>query len=188
MEFSRQECESGLLFPSPGDLTNPGIESGSPGLQADSLPSEPPGNPKSYIYHLGLHLWVHSRSLQSCPTFHNHMYCSLPGSSVHGILQAKILAWVAMPSSRGSSQPRGWTYGFWAPVLQANSLLLSHWGRPSTWITIIFPCNAFNCSHTCKSQILELWTWTTLQPFSLSSSSGVPSDNWRVIVHLTSPC
>ena len=35
--------------------------------------------------------------------------CSLPGSSVHGILQARILEWVAVPSSRGSSQPRDWT-------------------------------------------------------------------------------
>ena len=40
MGFSRQECWSGLPFPSPGDLPNPGIESGSPALQADSLPSE----------------------------------------------------------------------------------------------------------------------------------------------------
>ena len=43
MEFSRQEYWSGLLFPSPGDLPDPGIESGSLALQADSLPSEPPG-------------------------------------------------------------------------------------------------------------------------------------------------
>ena len=34
---------------------------------------------------------------------------SLPGSSLHGILQARVLKWVAMPSSRGSFQPRGWT-------------------------------------------------------------------------------
>ena len=47
MEFSRQEYWSGLPFPSPGDLPNPGIEPGSPALQADALPlqSEPPGNP-----------------------------------------------------------------------------------------------------------------------------------------------
>ena len=44
MEFSRQEYWSGLLFPSPGDLPDPGIEPGSPALQADSLPSEPPGS------------------------------------------------------------------------------------------------------------------------------------------------
>ena len=40
MGFSRQEYWSGLPFPSPGDLSNPGIEPGSPALQADSLPTE----------------------------------------------------------------------------------------------------------------------------------------------------
>ena len=44
MGFSRQEYWSGLLFPSPGDLPDPGIEPGSPTLQADSLLSEPPGS------------------------------------------------------------------------------------------------------------------------------------------------
>ena len=43
MEFSRQEYWSRQPFPSPADLPNPGIEAGSPALQADSLPSEPPG-------------------------------------------------------------------------------------------------------------------------------------------------
>ena len=45
MGFSRQEYWSGLPFPSPGDLPNPGIEPGSPALQADALSSEPPGSP-----------------------------------------------------------------------------------------------------------------------------------------------
>ena len=49
---------------------------------------------------------VHVQSLQSCLTHCSPMDCSLPGSSVHGILQTRILEWVAMPSSRGSSQPR----------------------------------------------------------------------------------
>ena len=43
MGFTRQEYWSGLPFPSPGDLPNPGIELWSPSLQADALPSEPPG-------------------------------------------------------------------------------------------------------------------------------------------------
>ena len=47
--------------------------------------------------------------LQSCPTLCDPMDCSPPGSSVHGILQARILDWVAMPSSRGSSPPRNRT-------------------------------------------------------------------------------
>ena len=42
MEFSRQEYWSGLPFPSPGDLPDPGIEPKSPALRADALPSEPP--------------------------------------------------------------------------------------------------------------------------------------------------
>ena len=46
MEFSRQEYWSGVPFPSPGDLSNPGIKPGSSALQADSLLSEPPGKPK----------------------------------------------------------------------------------------------------------------------------------------------
>ena len=49
MEFSRQEYWSDLPFPSPGDLLNSEIEHRSPSLQADSLQSEPPGKPLSYI-------------------------------------------------------------------------------------------------------------------------------------------
>ena len=47
MEFSRQEYWSGLPFPSPGDLSEPGIEPGASALQADALPSERPGKPYS---------------------------------------------------------------------------------------------------------------------------------------------
>ena len=43
MGFSRQECWSGVPFPFPRDLPDPGIEPGSPALQADALASEPPG-------------------------------------------------------------------------------------------------------------------------------------------------
>ena len=51
-----------------------------------------------------------AKSLQSCPNICNPMDCSPPGSSVLGILQARIQEWFAMPSSRVSSQPR---YGTW---------------------------------------------------------------------------
>ena len=52
---------------------------------------------------------MHAKSLQSCPTLCDPMDCSPPGSSVHGSLQARILEWVAMPFSSGSSWPRDWT-------------------------------------------------------------------------------
>ena len=64
MEFSRQEYWSGLSFPSPGDLPDPGIEPGSPTLQADNLWSEPPGKPLLVTYFifssvcLGLPWWL----------------------------------------------------------------------------------------------------------------------------------
>ena len=54
-----------------------------------------------------------AKPLQSCPTLCNSMDCSPPGSSVHGILQARVLEWVAMPSSRESSQPRDRTRVSW---------------------------------------------------------------------------
>ena len=50
-----------------------------------------------------------SEVAQSCPTLCNPVDCSPPGSSVHGILQARILEWVAISFSRGSSRPRDWT-------------------------------------------------------------------------------
>ena len=55
MGFSRQECWSGVPFLSPGDLSNPGIKPWHPALQADTLPSEPPGKNSSI---LGLPLWL----------------------------------------------------------------------------------------------------------------------------------
>ena len=58
MGFSRQEHWSGLPFPSPGDLTDPGIKPGSPTLQADSLSTEPlgkpPGSPYNKVFNLGV--------------------------------------------------------------------------------------------------------------------------------------
>ena len=58
---------------------------------------------------LFFHLGVPAKSLQSCPTLWDSMDCSPPGYSVHRILQARILEWVSMPSSRGSSKPRDQT-------------------------------------------------------------------------------
>ena len=55
------------------------------------------------------HLCVCAKSIQSCLTLGNPTDCSPPGSSVWGILQARILVWVAMPSSRESSRPRDQT-------------------------------------------------------------------------------
>ena len=65
-----------------------------------------------------------AKSLQSCPTLCDPMDCSPPGFSVHGILQAPILAWVAIPFFRGSSQ--GWKLLF--PALTSGFFTTS-----ATW-------------------------------------------------------
>ena len=65
---------------------------------------------------------------QSCLTLCIPMDCSPPGSSVHRILQARTLAWVAMLSSRGSSQPRDKTQSL---TLKADSLLAEPPGQIS---------------------------------------------------------
>ena len=58
MGFLRQEYWSGLPFPSPGDLPDPAIEPRSPALQAEALPSEPPGKPYN--------CWVDVKSIEEC--------------------------------------------------------------------------------------------------------------------------
>ena len=58
-----------------------------------------------------------AKSLQSCLTLCHPMDCSLPGSSVHGILQTKIPEWVATSSSRSSSQPRNRTHFFYVSCI-----------------------------------------------------------------------
>ena len=75
---------------------------------------------------------MHTKSLQSCPTLCDSMDCSPPGSSIHGILQARIPEWVAIPSSRGSSRSKDWihvSYALWCLSLLPGdtSLPCAYW-------------------------------------------------------------
>ena len=106
MRFSRQEYWSGLPFPAPGELPDPGIEPGSPALQVDSSPTELTGEPYRVI---GKLLNTDCKVAQTCLTLRDPMDCSPPGSSFHGIFQARILEWVAISLFRGSSWSRTWT-------------------------------------------------------------------------------
>ena len=84
MVFPRQEYWSGLPFPSPGDFPDPGVEPVSAALASVFFTTQPL-----------------VKVIQSCMTLWDPMEYT-----VHGILQARILEWVAFPFSRGSSQPR----------------------------------------------------------------------------------
>ena len=86
---------------------------------------------KKNVLHSEWYIAAAVKSPQSCPTLCNPIDSSPPGSPVPGILQATILEWVAIPFSRGSSWPRGWT---WVSCT-ADRLSLSHQGTP--WWCIV---------------------------------------------------
>ena len=70
-----------------------------------------------------MRICMHAKSLQSCLTLYDPMDCTPPGSSVHEILQARILEWVAVPSSRRSPNPG----------VEPLCLCLLHWQTYSSW-------------------------------------------------------
>ena len=102
----------------PTQRSNPDLQNGR---QILYQLSHPPGK-----YTL-LNFFI-SEVAQSCPTLCDPVGCSLPGFSIHGIFQARILEWITMSFSRGSSWPRDWTQ---VSALQADSTVWAtrefHW-------------------------------------------------------------
>ena len=87
--------------------------------------------------------------LVTSPALCDPMDCSLPGSSVHGILQARILEWVAIPFFMGSSQPR-------SPALQADTLPSELPGEP-------LPERRVDDRTVCSSEASDCdWVWDPL--------------------------
>ena len=81
-----------------------------------------------YPFHIEKNsMWMLSH-VQLC----NPMDCGPPGCSVHGILLARILEWVAMPFSRGSSWPRDWTWVSCSSCIADRFFTMSHWGSPKS--------------------------------------------------------
>ena len=92
--------------------------------------------------------------IQWCPTLWDPMDCSPPGSSVHGILQASILEWVAIPSSR-DSQPRDWTQishiagGFFTLWATREALIIYILQQLFHFIVVRFSSVTQSCSTLC---------------------------------------
>ena len=95
---------------------------------------------------------------QLCPTFCDPMDCSLPGFSVHGISQARILEWVAISFSRGSSWPRDWTCMSW--VLSLGRWILYHCATWESWFNIhqVKGEMATHCENS-NPAIRNKWKW-----------------------------
>ena len=87
-----------------------------------------PASSKAARFHLFFFLCTLAKLLQSCQTLCDPMDSSWPGSSVHGILQARILEWVAIPSSKGSFWPRNRTHISYISCIAGG--FFTHW---TTW-------------------------------------------------------
>ena len=86
--------------------------------------------------------------LQLCPTLCDPLFCSLPGSSVHGILQARILEWVVVPSSRVVTNPGIKPKSLMSPALAGGFLTTSTtWeAQPILYIYIYILCSVVSDS------------------------------------------
>ena len=100
---------------------------------------------KEHVCAHAKHVCMHAKSVQSRPTLCNPMDCSLPGSSVHGIIQARILEGVAMSSSKGSVWPRDQTHVSYVSCIGRQVLYHErHLGSPE------FNSIQFNTSITAR--------------------------------------
>ena len=122
-----------------------------------------------YISPCCYHLKKKNEVTQSCPTLCNLMDCSLPGSSVHGIFQTRVLEWVAISFSRGSSQPRDRTQASTVKSLSRIWLFATPWTvayqasqsmgffRQEYWSGLPFPSPGdLPERHRCIEQSFEL--------------------------------
>ena len=116
--------------------------------------------------------------LQQCLTLWDPMDHSQPGSCVHGILQARILEWVAMPSSRGSSQPKGWSHISQFPALAGGFFTTSTIQEVHIimeYYSIIYYSNIYVMEYYSAIKMNEIMssaeTWIDLEGIILSETS-----------------
>ena len=156
--FSRQEYWSGLPFPSPGDLPNPGMESGSPALAGGFFATVAPGKACVYMRARAC-VCVCVLVAQPHPTLCRSVDYSLPGYSVCGISRQEYCSGFAMPSSRDLPDPG---IKLESPVLQADPLPLGPPGSPV--------CICLYPHILCDVSLFQAWT---LEP-SQASLCPVP--------------
>ena len=133
-----------------------------------------------------------SEVAQSCPTLCNPMDCSLPGSSIHGILQARVLEWVAISFSRGSSQPRDQTRVSWIPGRRFNLWATdkcNNMDEPQTHNSA--KCDAIPCTYSIytKFRHRQNCAWITEVRIVVVSGDGVRlgvvwKEEWRTYLEM----
>ena len=136
-----------------------------------------------------------SKVAQSCPTLCNPMDCSLPDSSIHGIFQARVLEWVAISFSRGSSWPSDWTrvsliagrrLTIWATRCKTSAVICL---IPFQSLVLLSRISLFQStllslfSHSVMSTLATLWTVTCKAPLSM----GFPRQEYWIRLPFPSP-
>ena len=156
-EFSRQEYWSGWPLPSPGAVPDPGIEPGSPVLQADSLPSEPPGKPH------------HARGKRDSSGSHtSNSIASLTKSVLltayqpSGHLQPQEGAWLSVPSSSTCLRGESWQHLVSHTDNYSNSQHL--WSLWYVLCTVSTACTTYLCSsHSQEVGYMNSILWIRTQ-------------------------
>ena len=119
---------------------------------------------------------IESEVAQLCPTLCDPVDCSLPGSSIHGILQARILEWVTISFSRGSSQPRDQTW-----VSRIGGRCFNLW---TSWSIILFSsCNAWEYVFIFWPLADSYWK-NSEQKFTLFVWVSIYPDEWTKMWHI----
>ena len=160
------------------------------------------------VNHLGFpHLVL---AAQSCPTLFDSMDCSPPGSSVHGIVQARILEWGDIPFSRASSRPREWTRVCCRQILYqspgnpfrilnntycclhfqshplcriSDSLMTQKAGNQFIWISLLTKC-LFKYKFSVGQLIgLDWWDWASCNPLDWRCNFFLPLVNIYTYTH-----
>ena len=107
---------------------------------------------------------------QSCLTLRGPMDCSPPGSSVYGILQARILEWVAISSFRGSSQPRDWTHVY--SVFCTDRRILHHLNHEK------LPWWSSGWEFACQWRGHGFDPWSSKFPYAVEQLSSMCHNYW----------
>ena len=213
---SQARIPSGLPFPSPGDFTNPAIKPRSPALQADSLPSEPPGGNKNsgrryYRYQLQsqdvrttivmrtiivmerIFLQFSHSVAQSCPTLCDPMDCSMPGFPVYHQLPelAQIHVSDAIQPTHHllSPSPPGSIFPS-IRVFSNESFLCNGWPKYWSFSFSISPSSEYSGLISFRTDWLDLLAVQGTLKIFLQHHSSKASILWRsafFIVQLSHP-
>ena len=175
MGFSKPKYGSGVPFSSPGDLPDPGIEPGSPALQADSSPFEPPKKKKKTIRKPRAYLW-HTGSLVFCHHKRGPMYPSF-AQNLHSFKAQASKSWKISQSQNHSITLVGWSF------------LLPHHAQAMEMLSFISSClnGGLICSQMFQdgerqgeSTGLDRQLWFHLHCQRKEQHDGLQNWTWRL--------